>query len=276
MIPIEGDEGTPPYWHTPFALVASLVTPPPPPEPPLEITAPCKFPALELELLTIAGPVELDSAAVLAPEVLTKFLFLVVVVAVPNKLATLVLPLRPPPTVGLPAKELPRELAPLLVLLPALGLGLSAVALLLTFKLSTVPGLPPPLELPELAAPPPLEEDEEHRSLSLLLQYPELSLPDILGGVAAAAAELLLTLEEISPLTFLRVWKFSPPKNTPSTLVLPPRSDICLLCLPCESLLKFSSVEELLACRLRLEIASFVVVLPAPAVAAALEEVVAE
>jgi hypothetical protein len=30
MIPIEGDEGTPPYWHTPFALVASLVTPPPP------------------------------------------------------------------------------------------------------------------------------------------------------------------------------------------------------------------------------------------------------
>jgi hypothetical protein len=31
MIPIEGDEGTPPYWHTPFALVASLVTPPPPP-----------------------------------------------------------------------------------------------------------------------------------------------------------------------------------------------------------------------------------------------------
>jgi hypothetical protein len=275
MIPIEGDEGTPPYWHTPFALVANLVTPPP--EPTLEITAPCKFPALELELLTVAGPVKLDSAAVLAPEVLTLLLlFLVVVVVVPNKLATLVLPLRPPLTVGLPARELPRELAPLLVLLPALGSGLSAVALLLTFKLSTVPGLPPPLELPELAAPPPLEEDEEHRSLSLLLQYPELSLPDILGGVAAAAAELLLTLEEISPLTFLRVWKFSPPKNNPSTLVLPPRSDICLLCLPCESLLKLSSVEELLACRLRLELASFVVVLPAPAVAAALEEVVAE
>jgi hypothetical protein len=41
-------------------------------------------------------------------------------------------------------------------------------------------------------------------------------------------------------------------------------------------LLKLSSVEELLACRLRLELASFVVVLPAPAVAAALEEVVAE
>lgn len=131
-----------------FAPILPETKSPPPLEP-----APRKIPALQL-ILRVGGavPVELDSAVALAPTE---------VILLPNKLPTLLLR----PTVGLPARELPRELPLLELLLPALGLGQSALVLLPTFRLSTV-GLPPLLELPD-PPPPPLEEE---RSLSLLLQ----------------------------------------------------------------------------------------------------------
>lgn len=67
------------------------------------------------------------------------------------------------PTVGLPATELPLELPPLEEVL-ALGLGLSATGLLLTFRLRTE-GLPPLEEV--LQVPPSFVENQP---LSLQLQ----------------------------------------------------------------------------------------------------------
>lgn len=144
----------------------------------------------------------------------------------PNKFPTMLVL----PTVGLPATELSLELPPLEEVL-ALGLGLSTTGLLLTFKLRTE-GLPPlEEELHELPS------FDENRPLSLRLQYGELSFPTL--GVFPP---VLLPLEDISPLTFLR----GSPLNSEST-VIPSTSDICFVYVPRCSLLNLSSLELLLS-----------------------------
>lgn len=183
--------GKPTFWAGLFGT-ADLAFPPDVDNAPTLHDPPRNCPMLQLLLLELVVGVDSDGAKP---------------VAFPNKFPVLLAL----PTVGLPATELPLELPPLEEVL-ALGLGLSTTGLLLTFKLRTE-GLLLDHELPSL---------DENRPLSLRLQYGELSLPTL--GVFPP---VLLPLEDISPLTFLR----GSPLNNESTVTVP-TSDIRRLCVP--------------------------------------------